>query len=427
GVRDPGDSGIDTVQSTFTNRFWDFTRRTVYRNTGGGIGPLVGVDELYRDTPPSSSNRMRILEGYISVVPRQGITWEPYDDGFRVLTPDGPVWNNGVFDLDIGFLPEVLDVVPGPYGRTIYLRTELGKLLCIRLADASILELVPPDLTSPIQGFEIDAFERLGLITPTDFRVYSLNNLQADPRIVPLKFAPTDLAWIEWSGPRDGPWFKPRAVVLGGADQRLSIVKLVDGAPPSVVTYAVPSSIPLKETTRMVYGGSPASFFFMTEGMVHRAAFNQQGELEEVPMQLAGVGEVDDLDVDDQDRLVVSTQGKTIAFRQTDNFNWVVDPEHPFIDLPVNRRFRMVRSRSNWDPRFEDVPSQEPDPLVPKLPFEPDCLGDLDLDGQVNGADLALLLAAWLEERSIADLDRSGRVDGADLALLLGAWGQCSQ
>ena len=177
----------------------------------------------------------------------------------------------------------------------------------------------------------------------------------------------------------------------------------------------------------MVYGGSPASFFFTTEGMVHRAAFNQQGELEEVPMELSGIDEVDDLDVDDQDRLVISYQGKTVAFRQTDNFNWVVDPEHPFIDLPVNRRFRMVRSRSNWDPRFQDPPSQEPDPLVPKLPFEPDCLGDLDLDGQVNGADLALLLAAWLEERSIADLDRSGQVNGADLAILLGAWGLCSQ
>ena len=48
--------------------------------------------------------------------------------------------------------------------------------------------------------------------------------------------------------------------------------------------------------------------------------------------------------------------------------------------------------------------------------------GDLDGDGDVDGADLAVLLGAWGEQNSIADLDGDGKVDGADLALLLGAW-----
>lgn len=53
------------------------------------------------------------------------------------------------------------------------------------------------------------------------------------------------------------------------------------------------------------------------------------------------------------------------------------------------------------------------------------CLGDLNGDGAVNGADLGDLLAAWGQEGGAPDLDGSGQVGGADLGLLLGAWGAC--
>jgi hypothetical protein len=53
------------------------------------------------------------------------------------------------------------------------------------------------------------------------------------------------------------------------------------------------------------------------------------------------------------------------------------------------------------------------------------CTGDLDGDGSVLGADLALLLGAWGTADAIADLNEDGTVDGADLAIMLGAWGAC--
>jgi hypothetical protein len=52
------------------------------------------------------------------------------------------------------------------------------------------------------------------------------------------------------------------------------------------------------------------------------------------------------------------------------------------------------------------------------------CPGDIDGNGIVGGADLAILLGAW-GARGPADLDDSGTVNGADLAILLGAWGPC--
>lgn len=57
--------------------------------------------------------------------------------------------------------------------------------------------------------------------------------------------------------------------------------------------------------------------------------------------------------------------------------------------------------------------------------IEVNCSGvfaDLDCDGEVDGADLGLLLAAWGSADESADLDDSGVVDGADLGLLLSAW-----
>lgn len=56
-----------------------------------------------------------------------------------------------------------------------------------------------------------------------------------------------------------------------------------------------------------------------------------------------------------------------------------------------------------------------------------DCVGDLTLDGLVNGADLGILLAGWgaCTGSCASDLNRDGVVNGADLGVLLAAWGAC--
>ncbi len=52
------------------------------------------------------------------------------------------------------------------------------------------------------------------------------------------------------------------------------------------------------------------------------------------------------------------------------------------------------------------------------------CPADLNGDGVVGAADLALLLGSW-GMGGAADLDGSGVVNAADLALMLGSWGPC--
>jgi hypothetical protein len=54
------------------------------------------------------------------------------------------------------------------------------------------------------------------------------------------------------------------------------------------------------------------------------------------------------------------------------------------------------------------------------------CPADLNSDGQVNGADLGILLANWGPcEGCLGDLDGDNIVSGADLGQLLASWGPC--
>ncbi|MCH2134061.1 MAG: FG-GAP repeat protein [Phycisphaerales bacterium] len=54
------------------------------------------------------------------------------------------------------------------------------------------------------------------------------------------------------------------------------------------------------------------------------------------------------------------------------------------------------------------------------------CLGDLDCNNQVDGADLTMLLATWgITSDPIGDLDEDCQVTGQDLTILLGHWGMC--
>ncbi len=54
------------------------------------------------------------------------------------------------------------------------------------------------------------------------------------------------------------------------------------------------------------------------------------------------------------------------------------------------------------------------------------CSADLDGDGVVSAADLAMMLGAWGSSDASIDLSGDGLVDAQDLAQMLGAWGECS-
>lgn len=60
---------------------------------------------------------------------------------------------------------------------------------------------------------------------------------------------------------------------------------------------------------------------------------------------------------------------------------------------------------------------ENPGSIAPGAP------ADLNADGDVDGADLGILLGAW--GTPAADINGDNTTDGADLGLLLGEWGSC--
>jgi hypothetical protein len=89
-----------------------------------------------------------------------------------------------------------------------------------------------------------------------------------------------------------------------------------------------------------------------------------------------------------------------------------------YVDVDGSIRFLVYGQRSA-DETFHDF-------LSVTVKVVDECVGDLDGNGQVNGADLAILLGAWGACVGCpADMNGSGGVDGADLAILLGGWGGC--
>ena len=76
---------------------------------------------------------------------------------------------------------------------------------------------------------------------------------------------------------------------------------------------------------------------------------------------------------------------------------------------------------TSWD----GICVEEAHDLCGALQCSADCPADLNLDGEVNGADLGILCANWATDDPCSDLNDDGIVDGADLGLLLAAWGPC--
>ena len=48
-------------------------------------------------------------------------------------------------------------------------------------------------------------------------------------------------------------------------------------------------------------------------------------------------------------------------------------------------------------------------------------IGDVTMDGNVDGADLIALLSFW-NEPSVADFNNDAQTNGNDLAIMIGAW-----
>ncbi len=92
------------------------------------------------------------------------------------------------------------------------------------------------------------------------------------------------------------------------------------------------------------------------------------------------------------------------AYRWGDYFDAAVDPSDDDVFWVVGQ----VYTSSGW--------------LTEVSSFSIALVGDFNLDGVVDGADLTILLAAWGTDDVLVDLNGDGQVNGNDLTILLGNW-----
>ena len=127
-----------------------------------------------------------------------------------------------------------------------------------------------------------------------------------------------------------------------------------------------------------------------------------------------------------------------IALNEGDTGRVVFDPapEVPgsaFVmrsSVGVTRIYRLNSSGPDCDADgvsdATEIAAGAPDVNGNGVPDACECLADLFADGQVDGADLGILLNQWgLGKGAVADINRDGSVDGADLSILLNSWGAC--
>ena len=119
----------------------------------------------------------------------------------------------------------------------------------------------------------------------------------------------------------------------------------------------------------------------------------------------------------------IVVDGCTIRGGFPENFQCGEDPA----DLAECRFAKGTTVRNTRFCNYEDGPINGPWTDLGGNAFNPDeCnAADINGDGSVNGADLALVLAFWGQPclGCAADVNQDGEVNGADLALILARWG----
>ena len=103
---------------------------------------------------------------------------------------------------------------------------------------------------------------------------------------------------------------------------------------------------------------------------------------------------------------------------------WSTDPASRLWNVATGAQFDLSRDRTDVD-----AASPLNSLILAKLPTNvpvtaPPCDADLNLDGKVDGADLATILANWGHD-GIGDFNQDDVVDGNDLGVLLANWGNC--
>ena len=425
-VRDPGNDSDIFGPSAYTTTKWDITDITFQVTTDKPGGLLLSwwPETFSAINEPQADGVHRCLDGYMAVAPKCGVFWKDYSYVKKL-------------PLTAGFGPDPIPH-PGPAAPVLDLvidQNNLGWFALLAGTEVSTPKLVQ---INPVSGdvaplVETDAFR---LVLGDMSELFSID--QSPPTLRKHDLLGNELAAAAIPG-------LPSAIAYDDASDRVYVFVPSTGGPGGQVlcfprnfggtgggptTYLVPSSLTLGMAARMAVNPADGRLWIASESQDKAFGFAlpTSGSVLIHLETISGFSALTSIEFDDSGRMYVANGGSAQVFERSSTGAWSAVAAGALAGQDIGSVLRISRSRSNYDPdvqeteMWDNLPSEEIEELGEIIP---DCLGDLNGDGLVDGADLGVLLGAW-GGTGPADLNGDGTIDGADLGALLGAWGPCA-
>ena len=181
--------------------------------------------------------------------------------------------------------------------------------------------------------------------------------------------------------------------------------------------------------------GSPTYYVYVPDGAplaAGKPVVNGAVKLDATTYQLNGTGfngisegasYGDDWQMNSNYPIVRLTSAKGTQVRYARSFSWNRTGVATG-SLPTTTKMKLPANLAAGTYSLSVVANGIASNPIPFVVTATPCPSDLNADGTVDGADLAILLGQW-GLGAPGDIDGDGVVDGADLGSLLGAWGVC--
>jgi len=422
-IRDPANDDDIFGPSTYATTKWNITDITflVTDTPTGDILLNWWSASFSAINEPQSDGVHRCLDGYMAVAPKAGVFWKDYSfikklplsggfgpDPLPHPTPNAPIMdlvpdhnNLGSFALLAG-----TEVAPP---RLVHINPASGQVST--LADLSASRLALGDRSELFTIATGNPVLKKFNLTGSELQSVGIPGI---PAAIAYHDA-TDRVYV----------FVPSTAGPGGTvrcyERDLSL-------PPTI--YQIPVTTTVGSMARMSFNPKNGELWIasLSQDRVFGFAFPSAGSALIPTQTLAGFAQLTSVEFDDVGRMYTADAGAARVFEQSQAGDWMEVSAGALAGQDVGEVLRISRSRSNYNAAvqetamWENLPGDEVETLGE---VSDDCIGDLNGDGVINGAEISIVLGAWSTGNSYADINGDGVVDGADLAMILGSWGPC--
>ena len=412
GTRDPWATlGTDSVQEDFLTNVWELQPQTVASSASTNT---INMDLL--GDPYSDDTRIRALDGYLSVSPKSGFTWDPYTPStFLEVIPDIGLWMPEAPRSPFSIDKHVTRIRQVP-NRPEFIAEIDQELVRIDRLRGGISPL-PPLPKGPMSGFDVDRFGWIHVAVRKQLAM-----IDANDRVQVLDM-PGNIDAVTAADLSGRLADDHRAPVMHVLMAQAGLVATVHLTPSGhdVDFRSIPAA-KLEQGSGFILQGEIAAI--LNAG---RVQFFKVGKSFQ-PVSIKGVPDSEILDaMFDGDVLVlIDSKMNARTFEIGDDMHEVKD--HPFSRLKTRGRLQITQSRNGalpWETFGSESTEQELWEDQAAAKSQADCRADLNADGKVDSGDIGLLLGAWGQGRSVSDINRDGAVDSGDLGMLLGSFGTC--